>query len=152
MQMNGMAELITVKRYWHEWDDPRLIVAILHNDDLNQVTWEMRAMGGAPKFVESQSLPDVDYASFAAGLGLNALSVRDPDELADAWRDALSADRPTVLDVYTDPDMPPIPPHATWEQFKAATGAVLAGDEDRAGFIKEGLKAKAQEFLPHKNS
>jgi pyruvate dehydrogenase (quinone) len=151
MQMNGMAELITVKRYWHEWDDPRLIVAILHNDDLNQVTWEMRAMGGAPKFVESQSLPDVDYASFAAGLGLNALSVRDPDELADAWRDALSADRPTVLDVYTDPDMPPIPPHATWEQFKAATGAVLAGDEDRAGFIKEGLKAKAQEFLPHKN-
>jgi pyruvate dehydrogenase (quinone) len=152
MQMNGMAELITVKRYWHEWDDPRLIVAILHNDDLNQVTWEMRAMGGAPKFVESQSLPDVDYASFAAGLGLNALSVRDPDELADAWRDALSADRPTVLDVYTDPDMPPIPPHATWEQFKAATGAVLAGDEDRTGFIKEGLKAKAQEFLPHKNS
>jgi pyruvate dehydrogenase (quinone) len=152
MQMNGMAELITVKRYWHEWDDPRLIVAILHNDDLNQVTWEMRAMGGAPKFVESQSLPDVDYASFAAGLGLNALSVRHPDELADAWRDALSADRPTVLDVYTDPDMPPIPPHATWEQFKAATGAVLAGDEDRAGFIKEGLKAKAQEFLPHKNS
>ncbi|MDT5252413.1 MAG: hypothetical protein QOH07_1364, partial [Mycobacterium sp.] len=152
MQMNGMAELITVKRYWQEWDDPRLIVAILHNDDLNQVTWEMRAMGGAPKFVESQSLPDVDYASFAAGLGLNALSVRDPDELADAWRDALSADRPTVLDVYTDPDMPPIPPHATWEQFKAATGAVLAGDEDRAGFIKEGLKAKAQEFLPHKNS
>jgi pyruvate dehydrogenase (quinone) len=150
MQMNGMAELITVKRYWHEWDDPRLIVAILHNDDLNQVTWEMRAMGGAPKFVESQSLPDVDYASFAAGLGLNALSVGDPDELADAWRDALSADRPTVLDAYTDPDMPPIPPHATWEQFKAATGAVLAGDEDRAGFIKEGLKAKAQEFLPHK--
>ena len=78
MQMNGMAELITVKRYWHEWDDPRLIVAILHNDDLNQVTWEMRAMGGAPKFVESQSLPDVDYASFAAGLGLNALSSETP--------------------------------------------------------------------------
>ena len=152
MQMNGMAELITIKRYWQQWDDPRLVVAVLHNDDLNQVTWEMRAMGGAPKFVESQSLPDVDYAGFAAGLGLNALAVKDPEELAAAWRAALSADRPTVLDVYTDPDMPPIPPHATWEQFKAVSSAVLAGDEDRAGFIKEGIKAKAQEFLPHKDS
>jgi pyruvate dehydrogenase (quinone) len=152
MQMNGMAELITIKRYWREWHDPRLIVAILHNNDLNQVTWEMRAMAGAPKFAESQNLPDVDFASFAAGLGLNASSVKDPEELADVWRDALSADRPTVLDVYTDPDMPPIPPHATWDQFKAATTAVLAGDEDRSGFIKTGLKTKAQEFLPHKKS
>lgn len=152
MQMNGMAELITAKRYWHEWDDPRLIVAVLHNNDLNQVTWEMRAMAGAPKFVESQALPDVDFAAFAASLGLNALSVKDPEELGDAWRDALSADRPTVLDVFTDPDMPPIPPHATWEQFKAASAAVLGGDEDRTGFVKVGLKTKAQEFLPHKKS
>jgi pyruvate dehydrogenase (quinone) len=152
MQMNGMAELITIKRYWREWDDPRLVIAILHNNDLNQVTWEMRAMEGVPKFAESQTLPDVDYAAFAAGLGLNASAIKDPEELPDAWRDALSADRPTVLDVHTDPDMPPIPPHATWEQFKATTAAVLAGDEDRVGFVKEGLKAKAQEFLPHKNS
>ncbi len=152
MQMNGMAELITIKRYWQEWEDPRLIVAILHNNDLNQVTWEMRAMAGAPKFAESQNLPDVDFAAFAASLGLNAKSVKDPEELADVWRDALSADRPTVLDVYTDPDMPPIPPHATWDQFKAATTAVLAGDEDRVGFVKTGLKTKAQEFLPHKKS
>lgn len=151
MQMNGMAELITVKRYWREWDDPRLIVAILHNNDLNQVTWEMRAMAGAPKFVESQTLPDVDFAAFASGLGFNAMTVKDPEELADAWRNALSADRPTVLDVHTDPDMPPIPPHATWDQFKAATAAVLAGDEDRVGFVKTGIKTKAQEFLPHKN-
>ncbi len=152
MQMNGMAELITIKRYWREWNDPRLIVAILHNNDLNQVTWEMRAMAGSPKFAESQNLPDVDFAAFAAGLGLNAMAIKDPDELADAWRRALSADRPTVLDVYTDPDMPPIPPHATWDQFKSATAAVLSGDEDRVGFVKVGLKTKAQEFLPHKDS
>lgn len=152
MQMNGMAELITIKRYWNEWKDPRLIIAILHNNDLNQVTWEMRAMAGAPKFAESQNLPDIDFAAFAASLGLNAMAIKDPEELSDAWRQALSADRPTVLDVYTDPDMPPIPPHATWEQFKSATTAVLSGDEDRAGFVKVGLKTKAQEFLPHKKS
>jgi pyruvate dehydrogenase (quinone) len=152
MQMNGMAELITIKRYWQEWGDPRLIVAILHNNDLNQVTWEMRAMAGSPKFAESQNLPDIDFAGFAASLGLGAMAIKDPDELGDAWRNALSADRPTVLDVYTDPDMPPIPPHATWDQFKSATTAVLSGDEDRVGFIKVGLKTKAQEFLPHKKS
>ncbi|OBI02862.1 thiamine pyrophosphate-requiring protein [Mycobacterium sp. E2462] len=152
MQMNGMAELITIRRYWQEWADPRLVIAILHNNDLNQVTWEMRAMGGSPKFTESQALPDVDFAAFAAGLGLRAMAIRDPDELAGAWRAALSADRPTVLDVYTDPNMPPIPPHATWEQFKSATAAVLSGDEDRVGFVKVGLKTKAQEFLPHRKS
>ncbi|OBI19667.1 thiamine pyrophosphate-requiring protein [Mycobacterium sp. E2327] len=152
MQMNGMAELITIKHYWREWGDPRLIVAILHNNDLNQVTWEMRAMAGSPKFAESQTLPDVDFAAFAASLGLNAMALKDPDELGDAWRNALSADRPTVLDIYTDPNMPPIPPHATWDQFKAATAAVLSGDEDRVGFVKVGLKTKAQEFLPHKKN
>ena len=151
MQMNGLAELITVKHYWQEWADPRLIVAILHNNDLNQVTWEMRAMSGAPKFVASQTLPDVDYAAFAAGLGLNAIVVKDPDECSDAWREALAADRPTVLDVYTDPDMPPIPPHAEWDQAKAAASAVLKGDENSWGFIVTGLKTKAQEFMPHRN-
>jgi pyruvate dehydrogenase (quinone) len=150
MQMNGMAELITIKRYWREWADPRLIIAILHNNDLNQVTWEMRAMAGSPKFHESQALPDVDFAAFAASLGLNAMTIKDPDQLEGAWSNALSADRPTVMDVFTDADMPPIPPHATWDQFKSATTAVLSGDEDRVGFVKVGLKTKAQEFMPHK--
>ncbi|OWY79219.1 thiamine pyrophosphate-requiring protein [Rhodococcus sp. BUPNP1] len=151
MQMNGLAELITVHRYWQSWRDPRLIVAVLHNNDLNQVTWEMRAMAGSPKFAESQTLPDIDYAAFAASLGLQAVTVTDPDDLDSAWDAALTADRPTLLDVHTDPNMPPIPPHATWEQFKAATAAVLGGDEDRWDFVKEGLRTKAQEFLPHPN-
>ncbi|MCR8694924.1 thiamine pyrophosphate-requiring protein [Rhodococcus pyridinivorans] len=151
MQMNGLAELITIRRYWQSWRDPRLIVAVLHNNDLNQVTWEMRAMAGSPKFAESQTLPDIDYAAFAASLGLQAVTVTDPDDLDSAWDAALTADRPTLLDVHTDPNMPPIPPHATWEQFKAATAAVLGGDEDRWDFVKEGLRTKAQEFLPHPN-
>lgn len=152
MQMNGMAELITIKHYERQWSDHRLIVAILHNNDLNQVTWEMRAMSGAPKFAASQTLPDVDFAAFAAGLGLNAHTVRDPGDLSEVWRSALSADRPTVLDVHTDPNMPPIPPHATFEQARATATAVLEGDEDSWRFIKEGIKTKAQEFLPHSRS
>ena len=150
MQMNGLAELITIKRYWEQWSDPRLIIAVLHNDDLNQVTWEMRAMAGAPKFVESQSLPDVDYAGFAAALGLQAIAVDKPDDIAPAWDRALGADRPTLLDVRCDPNMPPIPPHATFEQMTDAAKAMLAGDEDRWGVLKQGVKTKLQEFLPHR--
>jgi pyruvate dehydrogenase (quinone) len=149
MQMNGLAELITVKRYWRDWADPRLVVCVLHNNDLNQVTWEMRAMEGSPKFIESQQLPDVDYARWAESLGLEARTVTHPDEIGEAWDVALKADRPTVLDIHCDPNVPPIPPHATFEQMKDAATALAKGDVDRWGVIKEGLKTKAQEFIPH---
>jgi pyruvate dehydrogenase (quinone) len=149
MQMNGLAELITVKHYWQDWGDPRLIVAVLHNDDLNQVTWEMRAMEGAPKFAESQTLPDVDYAAFAASLGLQGINVSKPGDVGSAWDRALAADRPTLLDVRVDPSIPPIPPHATFEQAKATARAILKGDEDSRSVIVEGIKTKVQEFLPH---
>jgi pyruvate dehydrogenase (quinone) len=151
MQMNGLAELITIARYWREWDDPRLVIAILHNNDLNQVTWEMRAMEGAPKFTESQTLPEVDYAAFAASLGLAAVHVDKPDQVGPAWDSALASDRPSVLDVRTDPSVPPIPPHATFEQAKDAAKALLKGDEDRTSVLVEGIKTKVQEFLPHRD-
>jgi pyruvate dehydrogenase (quinone) len=148
MQMNGLAELITVKHYWEQWTDPRLIVVVLHNNDLNQVTWEMRAMEGAPKFTESQRLPDVSYESFARSLGLGGIAVSEPGQVGAAWDQALAASRPTVLDVRTDPDVPPIPPHATFEQAKDAAMALLKGDPDRWGVLKEGLLTKAREILP----
>jgi pyruvate dehydrogenase (quinone) len=148
MQMNGLAELITVKHYWEEWADPRLIIAVLHNNDLNQVTWEMRAMEGAPKFVESQQLPDVSYEGFASSLGLLGIAVDEPGQVGPAWDRALAADRPVVLDVRTDPDIPPIPPHATFEQAKDAALALLKGDANRWGVLKEGLLTKAREVLP----
>src|ERR1700749_1259058 len=149
MQMNGLAELITVKHYWEKWADPRLIVAVLHNDDLNQVTWEMRAMGGAPKFTESQALPDVDYAAFANSLGLQGIHVDTPGDLGAAWEAALSADRPALLDVRADPSVPPIPPHATFEQAKDTAKAILGGDANARSVVVEGIKTKGQEFLPH---
>jgi len=150
MQMNGLAELITIARYWQEWADPRLVVAVLHNNDLNQVTWEMRAMQGAPKFVASQSLPDVNYAAFADSIGLRAIAVDEPGQVGPAWDAALTANRPVMLDVRTDPDFPPIPPHATFEQAKDAAEALLKGDENRWGFLSAGLRTKVQELLPHR--
>jgi pyruvate dehydrogenase (quinone) len=150
MQMNGMAELITAAKYWQQWQDPRLIVAVLNNQDLNQVTWEMRAMEGAPQFLPSQSIPDVRYADFARSVGLGGVRVEKPGEVLGAWQQALAADRPFVIDFRTDPAVPPIPPHASLDQIEAAASAVLHGDSDRAGMIKQGVKAKVQEMLPGK--
>jgi pyruvate dehydrogenase (quinone) len=107
-------------------------------------------MAGAPKFVESQSLPDVDYARFAIDLGLQGIAVDKPGDIGPAWDRALTANRPTVLDVRCDPNVPPVPPHAIFEQVTDAAKAMLAGDEDRWGVIKQGVKTKLQEFLPHR--
>jgi pyruvate dehydrogenase (quinone) len=148
MQMNGLAELITIQKYYRQWSDPRLVVMVLHNNDLNQVTWEMRAMGGFPKVEETQNLPDVDYAGFAEKLGLRGIRVEKADDVAGAWDAALAADRPVVIDAVTDPEVPPIPPHASAEQVKELTGALLKGDPSAWQIVATGAKEKVQEFLP----
>ncbi|MBV9871148.1 MAG: thiamine pyrophosphate-requiring protein [Frankiaceae bacterium] len=148
MQMNGLNELITISKYWQDWADPRLVIAVLHNNDLNQVTWEMRAMAGAPQFLPSQELPDFPYAEFARSIGLEGLRIDDPEAIGSAWTSALGASKPAVLEFITDPAVPPIPPHATWDQIENMISAVVRGDSDRWNLIKEGVKLKAQEFLP----
>ncbi|GAA4489270.1 thiamine pyrophosphate-requiring protein [Actinoallomurus oryzae] len=147
MQMNGLAELLTIKRYCSDWSDPRLVIAVLHNNDLNQVTWELRAMSGAPKFEESQNLPDMSYAAFARSIGLEGIEVDKPEAIGSAWDRALAADRPVLLDVHCDPDIPPIPPHAEFEQMKDAAEAIIKGDPDSTGVVRKGLKTKAQELF-----
>jgi pyruvate dehydrogenase (quinone) len=148
MQMNGMAELITAAKYRDLWEDPRLIVAVWNNHDLNQVTWEMRAMEGAPSFLPSQQLPDVQYAAFARSLGLTGIRVEKPEDVEAAWRAGLAADGPAVLEFLTDPAVPPIPPHATWDQLEATVSSILKGDADAVSMVRQGFKAKVQEFLP----
>ncbi|GGV86705.1 thiamine pyrophosphate-requiring protein [Streptomyces gelaticus] len=148
MQMNGLAELITVAKYYQEWSDPRLVVAVLNNHDLNQVTWEMRAMQGAPQFEPSQNLPDLRYADIAQVFGLDGVRVERPEDVGPAWSRALAAEKPFVIDFRTDPAVPPIPPHASWDQIEAAALSVLRGDSDRGSVVRQGIKAKIQEFLP----
>ena len=140
MQMNGMAELITVGKYWRDWSDPRLVVMVLNNGDLNQVTWEQRAMAGDPKFSASQDLPHVPFAQFAELIGLRGIAVDDPERSAPAWDEALGGDRPCVLDVRTDPDVPPLVPHVTMKEMRAYTEALMKGDPDARGIIKATLK------------
>ncbi len=148
MQMNGLAELITVAKYWRRWADPRLIVLVLNNRDLNQVTWEHRAMESSPKFSASQDLPDVQYAEFARSLGLGGRRIDSPEQVASAWDEALAADRPFVIDAVVDADVPPLPPHITLEQARSLTRALLRGDPDWRGIVRQSFRDKLSELLP----
>ncbi len=148
MQMNGLAELITIGKYWRRWSDPRLVVLVLHNDDLNQVTWEQRALEGDPRYDASQDIPDFPYARYAELIGLEGIRVDDPGDVASAWDRALAADRPVVLEAITDPSVPPLPPHITFEQATHFAQAVLGGDSDRRGMIVQSVKQMADQLVP----
>jgi pyruvate dehydrogenase (quinone) len=148
MQMNGMAELITAQKYYKEWADPRLVVLVLNNRDLNQVTWEQRAMQGDPMNPDTQRIPDVRYADFAELIGLSGVRVEQPEDIADTWRQAFESDRPFVIDAVCDPDVPPLPPHIRTDQARSLMKALRKGDPEARGVISQSFKEKIIEFLP----
>jgi pyruvate dehydrogenase (quinone) len=148
MQMSGMAELITAAKYFHRWADPRLVVLVLNNQDLNQVTWEQRALSGDPMNPMTQRIPEVNYAAFAELIGLKGIRVESPDEIEGAWDVAFSCDRPCVVDALCDPNVPPLPPHITVEQARAFVSALRKGDPHARGVITQSFKQKILEFLP----
>ena len=140
MQMNGINGLITIAERYQDWSDPRLIVLVLNNRDLNQVTWEQRAMAGYPKFEDSQLIPEFNYAAYADSIGLRGIRVDNPDDLAHVWDEALRADRPVVVDAITDPNVPPLPPHVTLEQATSYAKAILKGDPDAWDSVVHSIK------------
>jgi pyruvate dehydrogenase (quinone) len=146
--MNGINGLITIAKYWREWSDPRLIVMVLANHDLNQVTWEQRIMTGDPKFKPSQDVPDFAFARYADLLGLKGVRVDKPEQIGPAWDEALSASRPVVIEAVTDPEVPTLPPHIT---FKEAMnfGESLVHDSARTGMIRGAMKDMIESFIPH---
>jgi pyruvate dehydrogenase (quinone) len=150
MQMNNMAELITVAKYWRNWSDHRWIVCVLNNEDLNQVTWEQRVMEGDPKFNASQQIPNVPYHKFGELIGFKGIYVDRPDALGEAWDEALAADRPVVLEVKTDPEVPPLPPHITFEQAKHLTEALAKGDPHEGSIIKDTARQVLASLIPGK--
>nr|BBH91545.1 thiamine pyrophosphate-requiring protein [Thermosporothrix sp. COM3] len=150
MQMNGLNELITVARYWKNWSDPRIIFMVLNNRDLNQVTWEMRILSGNPKLEATQNLPDFPYAQFAESLGFKGIRVERPEDVASAWDEALKADRPVVYEACVTGEVPTLPPHITFEQAKNYLEALVKGDPEEGGIIKQSAKELVKSVLPTK--
>lgn len=148
MQMNNMAELITVAKYWQTWRNPKWVCCVFNNQDLNQVTWEQRVMSGFPRFTETQSIPDVPYHRFAELIGLRGIYVDDPEKMGAAWDEALASDRPVVLEVKTDPEVPPLPPHISLQQARKFMSTAWEGDPDEAGMLKGAVKQFIAGVLP----
>jgi len=139
-QMNGMNEVLTIGKYWKRWSDPRLVIMVLANQDLNQVTWEQRAMEGDPKYAASQDIPDFPYARYAESIGLAGIRVDRADRVGAGWDAALAADRPALLEIVTDPDVPPLPPHITFKQARAYAESIVKGDPDAKGIVRASIK------------
>jgi pyruvate dehydrogenase (quinone) len=150
MQMIGNAALITIAKYWREWKDPRLVVLVLNNRDLNQVTWELRALEGDPKLPASQELPDFPYAHYAESLGLRGIRVDRPEQIAPAWDEAFAADRPVVVEAVTDPNVPPLPPHISFAQAKAMASSVLKGDPEWRAVVRQIYREMLATWKPHR--
>jgi pyruvate dehydrogenase (quinone) len=134
--------------FGREWANPHWIVCVFNNEDLNQVTWEQRVMEGDPKFEASQDIPNVPYHRFAELIGLKGIFVDRPADLGSAWEQALSSDRPVVLEVKTDPEVPPLPPHITFQQAMHYSEALLKGDPREGGMIKGTVRQVLSSILP----
>jgi pyruvate dehydrogenase (quinone) len=140
MQMLGNSVLITIAAHYREWADPTMVIVVLNNGDLNMVTWEERAMAGDPKFEAAQELPPFPYARYARMLGLGGIEIDRPEALAGAFDQAFRADRPVVIEVHTDAEVPPLPPHVSFEQAKNMLSAIVKGDPERWHMIKQAAK------------
>jgi pyruvate dehydrogenase (quinone) len=148
MQMNNMAELITVQKYWKAWSNAQWIVCVFNNEDLNQVTWEQRVMEGDPKFVASQEIPNFPYHKFGELLGFKGIYVDNPGNLGAAWDEALASDRPVVLEVKTDPEVPPLPPYISFKQLKNFTTTLVKGDQREGNLIIDTARQVIGSVLP----
>ncbi len=151
MQMLGNNGMITISKYWKEWSNPLLIILVLNNRDLNQVTWEQRAMAGDPKYEASQDIPDFPFARYAELLGLRGIFVDKPEQIGEAWDQALSADRPVVVEAYTDPNVPTLPPHISFKEAEAFSKALIKGDPEELGIIRQTFKDAIESYLPHRS-
>ncbi|SOD99768.1 thiamine pyrophosphate-requiring protein [Caenispirillum bisanense] len=150
MQMNGINGLITIAHCWKKWRDPRLMVLVLNNQDLNQVTWEMRAQDGDPKFETTQSIPDFPYARYADLIGLKGFYVDRPEQIAETLDAALAHPGPTVVEVKTDPEVPPLPPHIRFKNAKAFLSSLWSGDPEAGGMVRQSVKEMVVDLLPNR--
>jgi pyruvate dehydrogenase (quinone) len=150
MQMNGLNVMITISKYWKQWSNPRLIVLVLNNRDLNQVTWEERIQLGAGKTESTQSIPDFPYHRYAELIGLKGIFVDNPERVGAAWDEALSADRPVILEAYTDPNVPPLPPHITLKEAKNFV-SMIPSEPELGSVLKNSAKELMSSVLPGKD-
>jgi pyruvate dehydrogenase (quinone) len=147
MQMLGINALIDIAKYQERWANKQLVILVLNNRDLNQVTWEQRVLSGDPKLDASQVLPDFPYARYAELLGIKGIRVDKPEQVSNAWDEALGAEAPVLVEAITDPEVPPLPPHVRMSQAKELASSLAKGDPARKRIFEQSLRGKLAEFM-----
>jgi pyruvate dehydrogenase (quinone) len=135
MQMLGINGLVTIAARYKAWQERRMVIVVLHNSDLNMVTWEQRGLGGDPRFDDSQLLPPFPFAEYARMLGLGGIRIDRPESITLALEEAFDADRPVLLEVVADANVPPLPPHVSAKQLKSYAKALLHGDPEARAVV-----------------
>jgi pyruvate dehydrogenase (quinone) len=149
MQMNGNEELLTISKYWQSWRTPNIIICVLNNRDLNMVTWEQRMMEGDPKLETTQIIPDFNYAAYAEQLGFLGIRVESPDDLHEAWKKVLAADRPALIEAVTDPEVSPFPDHVLLKNADKLAASVAKGDDAALKNTGDILQRRIEESMEH---
>ena len=150
MQMNGLNVMITVSKYWRRWSNPHFILMVLNNEDLNQVTWEERVQLGKGKTPLTQTIPNFPYHKYAELLGFKGIYCDDPEQVGAAWDEALACDRPVIMNMKADPDVPPLPPHITLKDAKNFM-TMMADEPELASVIKNSARQMLASVLPGKD-
>jgi pyruvate dehydrogenase (quinone) len=150
MQMLGINGMITIASYKKRWKNQRFMILVLNNGDLNMVSWEQRVMDGDKKFVASQDVPKFNYAEYAKILGFEGIRIEKEDDIIPALDKAMTLQKPVLVDVLSDPNVPPLPPHISFKQMKAFTSSIVKGDVDAWDMIKQTYKDVIENYLPHK--
>ena len=118
---------------------------VLHNNDLTQVSWEMRTEDANPVWSTSQDVESVDYAGWAELLGFKGIRVTSDDDVAGAWDQAFAHQGVTLIDAHTSKNVPPLPPKITAEYALNTAKALLHGDPDQRDVIRDSARAVASE-------
>lgn len=144
-QMLGMNELITVKKYLDRWENPQLIVVVMHNDDLTQVSWEMRTEDGNPVWETAQDVESVDFAGWAQLLGFQGIAVHRDEDVVPALDRAFAHRGVTLIDAYVSRNVPPLPAKVTAEYAVNTVKALVKGDPQEGHVIADTAKAVVTE-------
>ena len=150
MQMNGLNVMITASKYWRRWSNPRFILMVLNNEDLNQVTWEERVQLGDGKTPLTQTIPNFPYHEYAELLGLKGIYCDDPERIGAAWDEALASNCPVIMNMKADPNVPPLPPHITLKDAKNFV-TMMADEPELGSVIKNSAKQMLAGLLPGKD-
>jgi pyruvate dehydrogenase (quinone) len=105
-----LGDLATITQY-----NLPIKIIVFNNRSLGMVKLEME-VAGLPDWQTDMHNPD--FALVAQAMGMKGITVKDPDDVKQAIREALSFKGPALINIFTDPNALAMPPKIEFEQVK----------------------------------